>query len=1191
MKLRKRIALITVFIIIMNLFAPYSVLFNNTVVAAESKAPADTDKPVIINNLGIQPVTYKGETSQVLTIQIAIVSKTLVKQTDLNFKISDQYLDKLEPCRYDRGTASTSAKYIVQQSYFEGNISPLTYTSTTGIYRITATNDSGGKDLVADGWIPGNFADLENVEDEDLDEYGAGYEVYYPVANLYFRLKDETLTAEDIPADIFTLTKVNNLSLPKGGSYTYGSGDDETIYDFDTFGTKGFKEAEKTVASIAVKTNPTNTTYEPNDTVDLTGGVLTVTYDDGTTEDIPMTTPGVDIIDGSPVSVSKPNVKIKYKGKETTFPITINDPIIDFTVKTPMNKTEYNHPETLDFTGLTFEVTKKSGAKEILTTADIGSTITASETAANTNSPAFTETTPAGQVPKKGKQVITFTHSGIPSKTATQTIIVNDKVKSIEVTSQPNKKIYKRGEALDLTGAVVTVPLESNTTVPISLPDGSVILSNYSTTTTGSKQQLTATLAGHTAPTKIDVEWYDYIKSSELTAPTKDEYSIGDTTLDLSGGRLKLTWAGKGVEGKDLATTTGITTSGFNTTTAGTKTITVTYNVEYTLSDGTKIPETITKTFEIEVVDAIDRIEITAPSKTTPYKHGEALAEGSITKYYKSAPTAPVTVPWSSAIITEADGVTPYTMSPASYDSTQKVDKTLKISYSEDGKSANINYPITIINDVKSISVHSTNHKTTYNIGDALDIDNLEILVTRAQGSAEAVVVKGNSKAEVKGFNSSTENASLSLTIEYTENGIMKSTSYNVIIADSIKEIVSVNLPKKDYKYNEELDFTGATITYKMGSGDKTIPLTQGMVTGGYNKTVLGDHTLTITYNGVTYDNTTKTPIVVNVKDYVSSITVNKTNLTGNYGTDLATLLANNGLTYTVNYAKTGPMPTSPAVTASMIEGTYNPNSVASQSLTVKYRDTDANSATNGQDIRTNITVKLENSVTGVSITQPSKVRYMHNDALSLAGGSIVLTKADGGTENVSISNATVKIGGIAVTMPHNLINTWDEYIASGHKITKTVELSYTEPTSGKSATKTYSIDIINDVKSIAVHGTGHKTSYVLNEPENLTGLEIAVTRAVNQVGTTPEIITVKQADGSIATGFTVSGFKSNVESSNVPITVTYTENTISEQTGYSISVTDGIKGIRSVNFPNTEYKYNDELNLTRSNNNSRKRK
>ena len=532
-------------------------------------------------------------------------------------------------------------------------------------------------------------------------------------------------------------------------------------------------------------------------------------------------------------------------------------------------------------------------------------------------------------------------------------------------------------------------------------------------------------------------------------------------------------------------------------------------------------------------------------------------------------------------------------MSPASYDSTQKVDKTLKISYSEDGKSASINYPITIINDVKSISVHSTNHKTTYNIGDALDIDNLEILVTRAQGSAEAVVVKGNSKAEVKGFNSSTENASLSLTIEYTENGIMKSTSYNVIIADSIKEIVSVNLPKKDYKYNEELDFTGATITYKMGSGDKTIPLTQGMVTGGYNKTVLGDHILTITYNGVISKATSSgvKEIVVNVKDYVSSITVNKTNLTGNYGTDLATLLANNGLTYTVNYAKTGPMPTSPAVTASMIEGTYNPNSVASQSLTVKYRDTDANSATNGQDIRTNITVKLENSVTGVSITQPSKVRYMHNDTLSLAGGSIVLTKADGGTENVSISNATVKIGGIAVTMPHNLINTWDEYIASGHKITKTVELSYTEPTSGKSATKTYSIDIINDVKSIAVHGTGHKTSYVLNEPENLTGLEIAVTRAVNQVGTTPEIITVKQADGSIATGFTVSGFKSNVESSNVPITVTYTENTISEQTGYSISVTDGIKGIRSVNFPNTEYKYNDELNLTRSNNNSRKRR
>ncbi len=1182
MKMKKRIALLTVFIIIMNLFAPYSVLFNSTVQAASTQIE---EHPIVLTNLGITQKTQ----GRVLAVQVALSSETVIKGMDLQFKVDST---KLKPCNKNTGADATAIAMISAQN--TNNLATFqkkTYTSSTGNYRITTTEPTGGTDFVENGFTVGDL-EANYGENPKLDELAgaAGLITYYPLITLYFRVLDDSITDDNITADLFTLVPVTG-SLTTGGQVSYVSDTNgNTLHRITQFKTLGFAEAEKNVQSIAVKTNPTNTTYEPGDTVNLTGGEITVTYDDGTSEDISMTTPGIDIIDGNPVNINKPNIKISYKGKEATFPITINDPIVDFTVKTPMNKTEYNHPETLDFTGLTFEVTKKSGAKEILTTADIGSTITASETAANTNSPAFTETTPAGQVPKKGKQVITFTHSGIPSKTATQTIIVNDKVKSIEVTSQPNKKIYKRGEALDLTGAVVTVTLESNTTVPISLPDGSVILSNYSTTTTGSKQQLTATLAGHTAPTKIDVEWYDYIKSSELTEPTKSEYSIGDTALNLAGGRLKLTWAGKGLEGKDL-TANGITVSALDTTTAGIKTITVTYNVEYTLSDGTKIPETITKTFDIEVVDAIDRIEITAPSKNTPYKHGEALAEGSINKYYKSAPTRAVTVPWSSAIITEADGVTPYTMSPASYDSTQKVDKTLKISYSEDGKSASINYPITIINDVKSISVHSTNHKTTYNIGDALDIDNLEILVTRAQGSAEAVVVKGNSKAEVKGFNSSTENASLSLTIEYTENGIMKSTSYNVIIADSIKEIVSVNLPKKDYKYNEELDFTGATITYKMGSGDKTIPLTQGMVTGGYNKTVLGDHILTITYNGVTYDNTTKTPIVVNVKDYVSSITVNKTNLTGNYGTDLATLLANNGLTYTVNYAKTGPMPTSPAVTASMIEGTYNPNSVASQSLTVKYRDTDANSATNGQDIRTNITVKLENSVTGVSITQPSKVRYMHNDTLSLAGGSIVLTKADGGTENVSISNATVKIGGIAVTMPHNLINTWDEYIASGHKITKTVELSYTEPTSGKSATKTYSIDIINDVKSIAVHGTGHKTSYVLNEPENLTGLEIAVTRAVNQVGTTPEIITVKQADGSIATGFTVSGFKSNVESSNVPITVTYTENTISEQTGYSISVTDGIKGIRSVNFPNTEYKYNDELNLTRSNNNSRKRR
>ena len=235
--------------------------------------------------------------------------------------------------------------------------------------------------------------------------------------------------------------------------------------------TEGFAEKEKSVNSISVKTNPSKTTYEHGDMVNLSGGVLKVTYDDSTTEDISMTDSNVKITNPTTgkADVNNQTITISYKGKTTTLKLNVTDPVKSLAVATPMSKVEYNHGETFDFTGLALKATKKSGATINLTPSSSG--VSKSETAANVNSANFTKTSATGTVPISGIQKITFTYEG---KTVTQSVAVNDTISSITLAKQPTKTVYKQGENLDLTGAVVQVTLGSGGKANIDLPDGSV---------------------------------------------------------------------------------------------------------------------------------------------------------------------------------------------------------------------------------------------------------------------------------------------------------------------------------------------------------------------------------------------------------------------------------------------------------------------------------------------------------------------------------------------------------------------------------------------------------------------------------------------------------------------------------------------------------------------------------------------
>ena len=922
-------------------------------------------------------------------------------------------------------------------------------------------------------------------------------------------------------------TTAQNLTI------TYTDNDSNSYTNGDNFTASLQVTLMNTVSEITI-TPPTKTTYNHGDSLDLASGEINLTYEDGTTGKLDINKATITESDGSPVNMSPASygktqkvdktLKIEYSKDGQTgtvnYPITIINDIKSIAVHDPATKTTYNIGDTLDVTDLSISVTRAMGTTEVITvTPDMVTGFDSSKE--NTNL----------------VLTISYTENGI-TKTANYTVSVTDTVKSISLNGI-NPSTVKYGEELDLSGVTIAVTKGSGTTTENVT---SSMISGYDKTKLG-KQTVTITYGGQT--TTFDVTVKDYVTKIEVnpsivTGTYNDELSklITDNSI-----KYTVTYAKAGAQSPIALAESMV--SGYNkaTTTAQNLTITYTDNDSNSYTNG----DNFTASLQVTLMNTVSGITITPPTKTT-YNHGDSLdlTGGEINLTYEDGTTGKLDI--NKATITESDG-SPVNMSPASYGKTQKVDKTLKIEYSKDGQTGTVNYPITIINDIKSIAVHDPATRTTYNIGDTLDVTGLSISVTRATGTTGVITVTPDM---VTGFDSSKENTNLSLTISYTENGITRTTTYEVSVVDSVKSITINGTPQSEVKYGEELDLSKIKLDVTKGSGTTQETVTDSMISG-YDKTKIGKQTVTITYGGQT------TSFDVTVKDYVTKIEVSPDSVTGKYNDELSKVIADNNIKYTVTYAKAGPQ--SPiALAESMVSG-YNKSTLTAQNLTITYTDNDSNSYTNGDNFTANLQVTLMNTVSGITITPPMKTTYNHGDSLDLTGGEINLTYEDGTTGKLDINKATI------TESDGSPLNMSPASYDGTQKVDKTLKIEYSKD--GQTETVNYPITIINDVKSITIK-TLPQTEYKVNEALDITTGELLVTRAV---GT--EIVAMSSPK------VTVSGFDNTQESKDLKLTVDYTENGITETTDYLVNVTDNVQSISLKTMPPTNYKYGEPLNVT----------
>ena len=1211
MKKEKKVALITLLVMILNMFSPYSILFNNISNAATGVLG---DDPIILNNLG---VTTKGS-NKILTVEIAAVTEAVLNGFDFQFKIDTS---KITPCNKNTGAATTSLGMIMSQSdYFLGTLQVKNYDRNTNQFHFLATEPSGGTDIADNGYIPGQ------VGDDAIDVNGQGYSVYYPILKLSFKL-DSSVDENSLPSDLFTLVP-SGAGLPTGLKVNYTNESGIRISKDLPLATKGFTNAEKQIASISVKTNPTTTAYEHGDTIDLTGGVIQVTYDDNSTEYVDMIDPSVSIATGSPADVNNPIVKLDYKGQETSFNITVTDPIQSLSVATPMTQGEYDHGDTLNFAGLTLSAVTKSGSTTTISSTTPGLTI--SETTANINSPNFTKTSGSSDVEVRGTQVIKFTYDG---KTAQQTIIVNDKIASINVVTQPNKTVFKYGETLDITGATVKVTLESGDTTNINLPDGSATVSAFDNTQTGSKQNLTVTINDKTAPETIDVEAYNYVKETTLTEPTKVDYKYNED-LDVTGGRIKVNWANGTVSNVNLTTSM---VTGYNKTQLGVQTLTISYTFTYTLSDGAQIQDPITMTYEVEVTNPAKTITITPPTKTE-YEHGDSLdfTGGEIEVAYEDGTTQTKQI--TADMVKESSGSL-VNMAPTASDYVNnEVSKTLVIKYKEDSVTGTVNYPIKIKNVVNKIEMSTNPTNTTYNIGDtSYKLAGGAIKVTRKAGNTEIVALTDNGvtlinlstlttsqgtkevtvtyeektttfnitvqngvrsinittptkttydhgdtldvtggKIEVTYVDGTTQDKELdvsmitesdgspvnmapstygdtnkeskTLLIKYQEDGIQQQENYTIDIINDVKQIAIQGTAQSQYNINDQLQ-PGLSILVTRASGvPEAITVTNSMLTN-FSTATEGTRTATITYteNGITKTTT----FVYTVKDTVTSISVKNgpTNAT-KYGEDI-------DLTgVTIDVVKGSGTTTIP-VTKDMIKaGTYDPDKTGNQVIKIVYE---------GQE--TTLTINVKDYVTGITIN-PVSVTGKYNDTLSslIQANNIqyTVTYAKAGAQTPEVLAESMVSGYSAIsTQDQNLTVTYTDTDADSY-------------TNGQNFTTNLKVTLSKEVSSITITAPS-KTTYEHGETIATDGIITVVFTDGTQETRTMDAAMITESDGSpLNMSPAASEYTNNKLSKTLKIT--YTEDGKTETINYPIEIVNKVQSITIKGTPKTSYNVNEAL-------------
>ena len=307
---------------------------------------------------------------------------------------------------------------------------------------------------------------------------------------------------------------------------------------------------EKELIGIEVTKLPTKQSYlEEKETLNLTGGKLTLSYNNDTTQEIDLSKATVTGFNNKKVGAQL--LTVYYQGFTTTFTVNITQKSVSSIVVSTLPDTlvYLEEKDALDVTGGKITVFYNNSTEEII---DLESSMVS-----GFNSKSV------------GNQILTVTYEG--KKAVYEIEVIAKKLESISVTSLPAKTTYReKKDQLNVTGGRITLQYNNETSETIDMTAGMV--SGFDNSKIGT-QTLTVTYQGKTACFDVEIIAKTLVSISVHTKPNKVVYLEGEP-LDISGGLITLYYDNDTTDVIDMSSNM---VSGFEERTVGDQTLIVTY--------------------------------------------------------------------------------------------------------------------------------------------------------------------------------------------------------------------------------------------------------------------------------------------------------------------------------------------------------------------------------------------------------------------------------------------------------------------------------------------------------------------------------------------------------------------------------------------------------------------------------------
>lgn len=242
------------------------------------------------------------------------------------------------------------------------------------------------------------------------------------------------------------------------------------------------------VDSIKISSSPLKNKYIQNyEKLDLTGGELTVNYNNGTSDKISLTNENIKVTGFDNSKIGKNIVEIEYAGKKDSFEVEIIEKQVEnIRLKARPIKTTYiQNYENLDLTGGELEIIYNDNSTDSI-----------SLTNSNIQIEGFDNK-------KIGNNEITVNYVGHQIKFNVE--IISKQIVDMEVIAKPTKMKYVINEEnLDLTGGIIAVKYNDESVDKIAMTNECVQTIGFDNTKLG-KNKITVQYEGKSVEYEIEI--------------------------------------------------------------------------------------------------------------------------------------------------------------------------------------------------------------------------------------------------------------------------------------------------------------------------------------------------------------------------------------------------------------------------------------------------------------------------------------------------------------------------------------------------------------------------------------------------------------------------------------------------------------------------------------------------------------